>query len=316
MNDTVTTPRATCGPVDQRKPAGSFRIENGIPVFDGPDADMLRRRRVSGLLRRIGAAGDCAAMYRARAFPDATAMFDMGCEWIAAQWIPEFDVLDEPWPWLCRSGVDPRRADGIDAEWIVRTLWDGYLSATDENNGLVWVYDPVPGVMGMDADEAFDALDCPALLHVKPFPVPGSGDAYLLEARCMVREMVPLLRGRVTDQDQYETMLRLAAKHAGITASAAVWRDRLDTAWRRDVTTMELAEAAHLDSVVDMGAGLIPDADPNGLRREIIGMLPGMRRLLIGPDPMISCIVFLALRWWVRRRADTALNCRMQERVG
>ena len=313
MSDAITTSRATCGPVDQRRPVGSFRVENGIPMFDGPDADMLRLRRAAGLLRRIGAPGDCAAMYRARAFPDATAMFDLGCEWIAAQWIPEFDVLDEPWPWLRRSAVDPQRADGIDAEWIVRTLWDGYLSATDEDNGLVWVYDPVPGVMDMDADKAFDALHCKDLLRVKPFPVPEPGDAYLLQARRMVREMVPLLRGRVTDRDQYETMLRLAAKHAGITASAAVWRDRLDVAWRRNVTASELAEAAHLDSVADMGVSLIPDVDPAELRREIENMLPGMRRLLVGPDPMISCTVFLALRWWVRRRADAALNCRMQE---
>lgn len=175
MSDAITTSRATCGPVDQRRPVGSFRVENGIPVFDGPDADMLRLRRAAGLLRRIGAPGDCAAMYRARAFPDATAMFDLGCEWIAAQWIPEFDVLDEPWPWLRRSAVDPQRADGIDAGWIVRTLWDGYLSATDEDNGLVWVYDPVPGVMDMDADEAFDALHCKDLLRVKPFPVLRGG---------------------------------------------------------------------------------------------------------------------------------------------
>lgn len=52
MSDAITTSRATCGPVDQRRPVGSFRVENGIPVFDGPDADMLRLRRAAGLLRR------------------------------------------------------------------------------------------------------------------------------------------------------------------------------------------------------------------------------------------------------------------------
>lgn len=55
MSDAITTSRATCGPVDQRRPVGSFRVENGISVFDGPDADMLRLRRAAGLLRRIGA---------------------------------------------------------------------------------------------------------------------------------------------------------------------------------------------------------------------------------------------------------------------
>lgn len=34
MSDAITTSRATCGPVDQRRPVGSFRVENGIPVFD------------------------------------------------------------------------------------------------------------------------------------------------------------------------------------------------------------------------------------------------------------------------------------------
>ena len=46
MSDAITTSRATCGPVDQRRPVGSFRVENGIPVFDGPDGGTDRMRRV------------------------------------------------------------------------------------------------------------------------------------------------------------------------------------------------------------------------------------------------------------------------------